>query len=72
MEIFFTEMGLPVSLVCQAAKKDCVFIQLEDARNLFTVDLIRNLRKAVSTLTLRTYVIMRKKGYMEGDEHLLS
>jgi hypothetical protein len=26
MEIFFTDMGIPVSLVCQAAKKDCVFI----------------------------------------------
>lgn len=72
MEIFFTDMGLPVSLICQAAKKDCVLIQLEDARNLFTADLVKNIRKAVSVLTLRTYFILKKKGHADNDEYLLS
>lgn len=65
MEIFFTDMGLPVSLVCQSVKSDYVMIQLEDARNMFTADLMRNLRKAVSVLTLRTYVVLRKQGYSD-------
>ena len=60
MQLFFTKMGLPVSFVYQAAKSDCVFIQLEDARNAFTDDLMMNLRKAVSVLTLRTYAILKK------------
>jgi len=37
MQDFLVQIGLPVSLVCQAVDKDCVFIQLEDARNSFTV-----------------------------------
>jgi hypothetical protein len=37
MQDFLIQMGLPVSLVCQAVDKDCVFVQLEDARNSFTV-----------------------------------
>jgi len=37
MQDFLIQMGLPVNLVCQAVDKDCVFVQLEDARNSFTV-----------------------------------
>jgi hypothetical protein len=65
-------MGLPVSIVCQAAKKDCVFVQLEDSRNTFTVELLTKIRTAMSVLSLRTYGILRKKGHSHTDKDLLA
>jgi hypothetical protein len=65
-------MGLPVSIVCQAAKKDCVFVQLEDSRNIFTPELLAKIRAAVSVLALRTYRVLRKKGHDHKDKELLA
>jgi hypothetical protein len=74
MEIFFADMGLPVSYVGQAVRSDCVFIQLNDARNAFTAQLIECLRLAVSVLTLKTYITLIKKGFSEekNGEYILS
>jgi hypothetical protein len=54
-------MGIPVNYICQAAKRDHIFLQLKESRNEFTEELIANLRKAVATLTLRTYIKLRKE-----------
>ena len=53
-------MGFPVLVVCKAAKDEHVFIQLEDVRNIFPPELLRNIRAALSTFTLRTYAILRR------------
>jgi hypothetical protein len=63
MYIFFTHMGLPVKHVGHSVRVDHVFIQLDDARNMFTSDLMKNLHKAVCVLTLKTYRALLKKGY---------
>jgi hypothetical protein len=49
--------------VYHAVKKDCVFVQLKESRNAFTPQLITNIRKAMAVLILRTYSLLRKKGY---------
>ena len=74
MEIFFTRMGLPVKHVGHSVKADYVFIQLDDARNMFTSALMKSLRNTVSVLTLRTYLALIKKGFNEenDEEYILS
>jgi hypothetical protein len=54
-------MKIPVRLVCQAVGEDYVFVQLEESRNVFTSELVTNIRKAMATLILRTYYKLLKK-----------
>ena len=71
MKAFFKRMGIPVKDVYQAANPDCVFIQLKDSRNAFTRKLIIKLRYAVAILTLRTYILLRKKGVRRDSKKML-
>ena len=64
-------MGIPVRDVYQAANPDYVFIQLKDSRNAFTRKLIIKLRYAVAILTLRTYILLRKKGVRRDSKKML-
>jgi hypothetical protein len=56
-----------VRYVCQSARPDNVFIQLEDTRNIFTDDLMTKIRNVVATLTLRTYYILKRRDYDDQD-----
>ena len=70
MQDFLVQMGLPVSLVCQAVDKDCVFVQLEDARNSFTAELLGNIRSAIAHLIIKTYILLRWNGYKHNSKYM--
>lgn len=53
-------MGIPVNTVYHAVKAGFVFVQLKESRNAFTYELVAKLRKSISVLTLRTYVVSIK------------
>ena len=70
MQDFLVQIGLPVNLVCQAVDKDCVFIQLEDARNSFTVELLGNIRSAIAHMIIKTYILLRWSGYEHNSKYM--
>ena len=70
MQDFLVQMGLPVSLVCQAVDKDCVFVQIEDARNNFTAELLGNIRSAIAHLVIKTYILLRWSGYGHNTKYM--
>ena len=70
MKAFLVAQSIPVNTVYHAVKTDCVFVQLKESRNAFTPQLVANIKKAMATIVLRTYRILRKKGYSHRGKQI--